>query len=182
MTTQMAIILRAPGNREKCNHRYHNELAPLGRGRDDDHTTQMTISRAGEGGEVGASCLLPKRQSAMAPGQGRGGGGRAACPNCPNDNQPQRRGWRRATDWGGAAAGRRSTPWRCLALWQGCTGRGVAPPSYRRCRLPRVRRRSCTAGTWLRRALCVLDRMEGYRERSSPAGGLGYVSGSVGWG
>ncbi len=23
------------------------------------------------------------------------------CPNCPNDNLPQRRGWRRATVWGG---------------------------------------------------------------------------------
>jgi hypothetical protein len=28
----------------------------------------------------------------------------------------------------------------------------------------------------------VLDRVEGYRERSSPAGGLGYASGSIGWG
>ena len=28
----------------------------------------------------------------------------------------------------------------------------------------------------------MLDRVEGYRERSSPAGGLGYASGSVGWG
>ncbi len=28
----------------------------------------------------------------------------------------------------------------------------------------------------------MLDRVERYRERSSPAGGLGYASGSVGWG
>ena len=28
----------------------------------------------------------------------------------------------------------------------------------------------------------MLDRVEGYREQSSPAGGLGYASGSVGWG
>jgi hypothetical protein len=100
-TTQTTIIRRLGGG-----------------GRDDDHTTQMTISRAGEGGEAGASCLLPKRQSTGAPGQGRGGGGRATCPNCPNDNQPQLHGWRRATVWGGgAAAGRCSTPWHRPALW-----------------------------------------------------------------
>ncbi len=105
------------------------------------------------------------------------------CPNFPNDNQPQRRGWRRATVWGGgAAAGRHFTPWCRPALWQGCTGRGAEPLSYRRCQPPRARQRSCTAWTWRRRALCVLDRVEGYRERPSPAGGLGYASGSVGWG
>jgi hypothetical protein len=37
-------------------------------------------------------------------------------------------------------------------------------------------------GTWWQRALCVLDRVEGYRERTSPEGVLGYASGSVGWG
>jgi hypothetical protein len=37
-------------------------------------------------------------------------------------------------------------------------------------------------GAWRRRALCVLDRVEGYRERSSLVGVLGYASGSVSWG
>ncbi len=49
--------------------------------------------------------LFPKRQSAGAPGQRRGGGGRATCPNCLNDNQPQRRRWRRATVWGVGGGG-----------------------------------------------------------------------------
>ena len=83
---------------------------------------------------------------------------------------------------GEAAVGRRSTPWRRPTLWRGCTGWGAAPPSYRRRRPPRARRRSCTTRTWRRWALCVLDCVEGYRERSSPAGGLGYTSGFVGWG
>ena len=142
----------------------------------------MTISRAGEGGEAGASCLLPKQQSAGAPGQGRGGGGRATCPNCPNDNQPQRRGWRRATVWGGAGAavGRCSTPRCCPALWQGCTGWGAAPPLSWRRQLPRTCYWSCTAGTWRWRALCMLDRVEGYGEQSSPAGGWRRGSGNAG--
>ena len=83
---------------------------------------------------------------------------------------------------GGAVTGRRSMPWRRPALWQGCTGRGAALPSYRRRQPPRACRRSCTTGTWRRQALCVLDCVEGYREWSSLAGGLGYLSGSVGWG
>ena len=80
----------------------------------------------------------------------------------------------------GVAVGQRSTPWRCPALWQGCTGRGATPPSYRRRWLPRVRQRSCTARTWRRRVLCMLDRVEGYRERSSPAGGWRRVSSNAG--
>ena len=71
----------------------------------------------------------------------------------------------------GAAAGRRSTPQHCPALWRGCTGQGAALPSSRRRRPPRRRYWSCTAGTWRRGALCVLDRVEGYEKRSSPAGG-----------
>ncbi len=101
------------------------------------------------------------------------------CPNCPNDNLLQRRGWRRATIWGGGRR-RDGIPRRGVA--PPCTSREAAPHSYRRCRPPRVRQRSCTASTWRQRALCVLDRVEGYREQSSPEGGLGYASRSVGWG
>ena len=117
------------------------------------------------------SCPNDNQPGAL--GQGRGGGRCGTCPNCPDDNQPHRRGWRRATLWGGAGAvaGRHSTPQRRPALLRGCTGRGAAPLSSRRRRPPRTRYWSCTAGTWRRRALCVLDRVEGYGKRSSPTGG-----------
>jgi hypothetical protein len=87
--------------------------------------------------------------------RGRGGVEEGTtCPNFPNNNQPQCRGWRRGLSGGeaGAAAGRRSTPRRCPALWRGCTGPGAAPPSSRRRRTPRVRPWFCTAGTWRQRA------------------------------
>ena len=121
---------------------------------------------------MGASCLLPKQQSTGAPGQGRGRGRCATCLNCPNDNQPQRLGWRRTTVWGG---GQRWDGIPCRSVIPPCGEAvpvgGAAPQSSWRRRPPRMRYWSCTAETWQRRALCVLDSVEGYGERSSLAGG-----------
>ena len=136
----------------------------------------------------------PWLQPAWGAAQRRGE--RWALPvSSPNDNQPGRRGWG-GVEEGARPAQTAQTTISCSAAdgggppsggggrrWDGVPHRGVAPPCgkavpvrgrrrrYRRRRPPRARRRSCTAGTWQRQALCMLDRVEWYRERSSPEGG-----------